>query len=84
VEVGWYAQPGRLTTLTAEQIESVSDPGLDPLDLCRLAQGLLIAPSDPFGEGLSEQRMGERNLRPATAILARALDLDAEISLDRQ
>jgi hypothetical protein len=51
--------------------------GLDPVGLCRLAQGLVIAPMDAYGAGLDERRMAERNTRPANALLQRVLDLDS-------
>ena len=76
VDLDLYAAPGPLTELTTEQQTSVTRLGLDPSDLCRVAQRLLVAPLDAIGAGLSEQRMLERNLRPASVILQRALDLD--------
>lgn len=76
VDVDFYASPGPLTELTAAQQPLVADLSPEPMDLCRVAQGLLVAPLDAFGAGLSEQRMLERNLRPASALLQRALDLD--------
>jgi hypothetical protein len=82
VDLDFYRDPGPLTELTAEQRELVRGLGLEPRDLCRVAQGLLVAPPDAFGAGLSEQRMLERNLRPARALLQRALDLGGSESLD--
>ena len=73
----FYAAPGPFTELTGEQASMVREVGVDPEGLCRVAQGLLIAPEDPFGLGLSEQRLAERNTRPARALLQRALELDA-------
>jgi len=77
VGIDFYAEPGPLTELTAEQEELLNGLGLEPVALCRVAQGLVVAPPDAFGAGLSEQRMAERNLRPASALLERALELDS-------
>lgn len=72
-----YATPGPFTGLTAEQTDMVRALSLGADDLCRVAQRLLLAPGDAFGAGLNEQRMAERNTRPAAALIARALELDA-------
>lgn len=84
VTTEFYATPGPLTTLTTEQAELIRDLGLDPRGLCGLAQSLLVAPSDAFGAGLSAQHKTERNTRPASAILRRALELDASTPLGQQ
>jgi hypothetical protein len=81
--VDFYADPGPLTGLTPDQRQQIRDLGLDPRGLCRVAQGLLIAPADATGAGLSELRMAERNTRPAEALLQRALELDGDTPLDR-
>lgn len=57
--------------------------GLDPKDLCRAVQGLIIQPPDADGIGLSEQRLTERNTRPASALLQRVLELDGAAPLDQ-
>jgi hypothetical protein len=81
VDLDFYAGPGPLTELTTEQQAVVTDLDLGSTDLCRIAQGLLVAPLDAFGAGLSEQRLAERNLRPAGELLQRALDLDGSVAL---
>ena len=82
VDVTYYAAPGPLTELTAHQAELVRRLALDPVGLCRAAQGLVVPPHDAFGAGLSEQRMAERNTRPASALLQRVLELDSLTPLD--
>jgi hypothetical protein len=72
-----YAEPGPFTELTADQHALVQTLGDDPLAVCRAVQGLLVGPGDAAGAGLSDQRMSERNTRPARDLLARALELDA-------
>lgn len=81
--IDYYAAPGPLTELDTEQAEMIRRLGLDPEGLCRAAQGLLISPLDAIGAGLSEQRMAERNTRPASMLLSRALELDPGVALDQ-
>jgi hypothetical protein len=76
VDVEFYATAGPLTTLTPAEAEMVGSLELDPQGLCRLAQGLLISPSDAARAGLAQQRMSEINIRPASALLQRVLELD--------
>jgi len=75
VDLDFFATPGPLTELAAEQSASVTGLGLGALDLCRVAQGLLVAPHDAFGAGLSDQQMQDRNQRRAGAMLQRAFEL---------
>jgi hypothetical protein len=81
VGVEFYAVAGPLTELTAEQTDLVRGLSLDPLGLCLVAQRLLVSPPDAFGAGLDEQRLAERNTRPASALLRRALELDGTTPL---
>ncbi len=83
MDLDFYAAPGPFTELTIDQTELVRGLALDPRGLCRVAQGLLVAPFDAAGAGLSEQRMTERNTRPASALLQRALELDGATPLDQ-
>lgn len=72
-----YVQPGKLTELSAQQVAMVRRLDGDPEALCRVIQGLVIQPPHADGAGLSEVRLKERNLRPATALLERVTELDA-------
>ncbi len=71
-----YAVPGAMTALTTEQVGLVRHLGLGPVDLCRVAQGLLVGPDDAFGAGLGDERLAERNTRPVSTILDLALARD--------
>jgi hypothetical protein len=77
VDLAYFAAAGPLTELTTDQAELIRGLALGPEELCRVAQGLLVSPPDAAGAGLSEQRMAERNTRPAGVLLRRALELDA-------
>ena len=82
VGISFYAAPGPFTELTSEQSERVRRLSLDPPGLCLMAQGLLVSPPDAVGAGLSEQRLAERNTRPASALLGRVLELDGTTPLN--
>ena len=82
VEVEFFAAAGPLTELTTDQVAMIRALGLGPEGLCRVAQGLVVSPPDAFGAGLSEQRMAERNTRPASALLQRVLELDGVTPLN--
>lgn len=84
MEVDSYASPGPLTTLGAAQVAMVEGLGRDPLELCLAAQRLLVSPLDAAVAGVSEDRQSERNIRPATSLVDRALELDATTSFDRE
>jgi hypothetical protein len=79
VERSYYAQPGPLTQLSSDQAELIRHLGTDPERLCRYAQAVLTPVGDAHGRGLSPVRMAERNTRPATALLQRALELDSSL-----
>lgn len=75
MKLDFFAAPGPLTELTSEQAAMIRAIALGPEDLCRVAQGLLVASPGAVGAGLSELRMAERNTRPASALFGRALEL---------
>ncbi|HMJ78170.1 MAG TPA: transglutaminase-like domain-containing protein [Iamia sp.] len=82
-DLAFYAAPGPLTELSADQVELIRGLDPDPRGLCRAAQGLVVSPPDAAGAGLSEHRMAESNTRPARALVGRVLELDAA-PLDRR
>jgi hypothetical protein len=84
VGIEYYAEAGPFTRLTGDQSELVRRLPFGPDDLCRVAQNLLVSPPDAVGAGLTEARMAERNTRPASALLGRALELDAAIPLGEE
>ena len=78
--IEFYASAGPFTELTAVHAALVQGLGLDALGLCRVAQGLLVAPPNASGAGMDERRLAERNMRPASALLERALELGPSLS----
>lgn len=83
MDVDFYAVPGPLTALTAAQSALIRQLDPDPVALCRTAQGLLISPPDATSAGLAESRLDERNIRPASALMQRALELDSTTPLQQ-
>ncbi len=81
VGIDFFAAPGPLTELTTNQSSLIRSLELGPEDLCRVAQQLLVSPPDAVGAGLTEERLAERNTRPATALLQRAIELGGATSL---
>ena len=58
-----------LTTLTALQAGWAAWPPELPLAAYRAAQGLVVEPSDAVAAGLPVQRLAEKDLRPASAVV---------------
>ena len=84
-----WAEPGVFTTITADVVALVDGLASDPLELCLVAQGLVLLPDLAAGLALPEERLAERNIRPASRLLRtlRELagpDLVAERSLDQR
>lgn len=83
MDLDYCVVPGPFTALTTDQVEMVRRLALDPRGLSLAVQGLVVSPPDAAGVGLSEQRLAERNTRPANALLERVLELDGTTPLDR-
>lgn len=82
MDVEFFVTAGPFTTLTARQADAIRGLTLGPHDLGRLAQSLLVSPPDAAQAGLPEQRQLERNIRPASALLARVTELDGATPLN--
>ena len=82
--VEFFAEAGPFTGLTGGQCEIIRGLAIGPEYLCRVAQSLLISPPDAVGAGLTEERLAERNTRPAADLFARALQLDSTIPLGEE
>lgn len=82
MDVAYYSSPGPFTELTTTQVDAIAGLTTDPVELCLMAQHLLVSPPDAAVAGVSETRMTERNIRPASALLQRALELDPGTPLD--
>jgi hypothetical protein len=71
-----YTRPGPLTDVgdvSAAVLEAVP---ADPVGICRLVPGLVLHPFEATDLGLDAGRFGEREIRPASAIIRAVLALD--------
>jgi len=76
-----YSTPGPLTELRPDQLHLTERLPADPLGICKAVQSLIIQPYDATAAGIPEERLLERNLRPAAALVDALVALDPN-SLD--
>lgn len=62
-----YAAPGVFTTLRTDQVPLTDGLPADPIGICAAVQQLVIQPTD--AQGVSPERLAERNIRPASELL---------------
>jgi transglutaminase superfamily protein len=76
-ELGYYASPGRMTDLS-DIAEHVRMLPADVPSLCRIVQGLVVHPfwAERYGVGGVAERDDELQIREASGILAKALEID--------
>jgi hypothetical protein len=77
-ELEFYATPGRMTDLSpiAAHVDHLPS---DMPTLCRIVQGLIVHPfwAERYGVTGAEERDDELQIREASGILAKALEIDA-------
>jgi hypothetical protein len=71
-----HARPGPLTRLRAEQFALAEGLPDDPTGICRAVRGLFVQPSDAAPLGIPEERIAEKNIRPASELVAALTALD--------
>ncbi|MFL6136207.1 MAG: hypothetical protein ACJ74O_00190 [Frankiaceae bacterium] len=64
-----YASPGVLTRLGSLPDGALDGLGSDPVQVCRLVNGLVPQPSDAAALGAPSGRLAEKQIRPAEALL---------------
>jgi hypothetical protein len=76
-ELDYYAAPGRMTDLSSIE-EHVSSLPSDVPSLCKVVQGLVLHPfwAERYGVAGTAERDDELQIREASAILAKALEID--------
>ena len=74
--IGWEVA-GPLTQIDADVADAVSDLPEDPLELCRVAQGLVMLPDLAATFGIPDDRHGERSIRSTSELLRRLGELDS-------
>src|SRR5215813_10251699 len=80
-----YAAPGRLTDLHRVALSALAHIPTKPLDICRLAQHLVIQPGEARSAGLPEPRFAENQIRPVDRLIEALLSLDpAPVDVPRE
>ena len=80
----WWAQAGPLSTISPELEPALRGLPHDPVELCRVAQGLVMLPNLAAGFGIADHRQEERSIRSANNMLRQLLELDgAPVVQDR-
>jgi hypothetical protein len=64
-----YRRPGPLTRLDPAQVELGAGLGSDPVSICAAVQQLVVEPWDATAAGVADDRLAERNIRPARALV---------------
>lgn len=72
-----YDTPGELTAIDPELQPYLAGLPTDSLNLCRVAQSLLISPEGADALHLSENRKAEKSIRSASEILTTLVALDS-------
>ena len=72
-----YKTPGKLTAIDRELLGHLTELPTDALELCRVAQSLVISPEGAEALHLPEARRAERSIRAATDILSTLVALDS-------
>ena len=71
-----YATPGPLTSLDGVDPAALAPVPGDPVAICRPVHAQVIQPYDAEALGLPADRMASNQVRPASAIVRRLLELD--------
>jgi len=72
-----YDRAGPLTSFDDDVLPQLAGLPSDPIELCRVAQSLVVLPNLADGFGIAEARHEERSIRPASDIVRRLAELDA-------
>ena len=70
-----WSQAGALTTIASDVVGAVEALPSDPLELCRIAQGLVLLPNLALELELPDARQEERNVRSASELLRMLFEL---------
>ena len=64
-----YSQPGTFTSLSPDQSPYLEGLPADPVGICTVVRDLVIQPHDAAAAGVPEDRLPERNIRPARTLV---------------
>lgn len=65
-----HSSPGPFTRLDTGQFRLLDGLPDDPVEVCAVVRTLVIQPSDAARLGLPEERIAEKDIRPAGGLLA--------------
>ncbi|MEU0190164.1 transglutaminase-like domain-containing protein [Streptomyces afghaniensis] len=71
-----YSRPGPFTRLDAAQVDLLAGLPDDPVGVCAAVQSLVIQPADAAALGVPEERIAEKDIRSAGALVAALTALD--------
>ncbi|MFG1684002.1 transglutaminase-like domain-containing protein [Nonomuraea sp. NPDC049269] len=71
-----YSGPGVFTRLDADQLPLTKGLPTAPVDICEIAQGLVIQPHDAASLPIPQERLAEKNLRSTSDIIRSLTSLD--------
>jgi len=77
-----YDTPGELTSIGSELLPLLASLPTDAVEICRVAQSLLLSPDGAAALKLPEARHAEREIRDASRILATLVALDGAPQVD--
>ena len=72
-----YDAPGVLTEIDRDLVPHLDGLPTAAVDLCRVAQSLLVSPDLAGGFGIAEERHAEKSIRGATEIIRTLIALDS-------
>lgn len=71
-----YRSPGPFTDLRTVDPAALRGVATDPVELCRPVSRLVIQPGDAEAAGVAAERLAEKQIRPAAALVERLMALD--------
>jgi hypothetical protein len=71
-----YSSPGVFTRLDADQLQFTKRLPITPVDICKIAQGLIVHPDDAASRLVPQERLAEKNLRSINNIVRSLTGLD--------
>ncbi|MFD1535700.1 transglutaminase-like domain-containing protein [Nonomuraea guangzhouensis] len=71
-----YSGPGPFTRLDADQLPLTKRLPITPVDICEIAQGLVIQPHDAASLPVPQERLAEKSLRGISDIIRSLTSLD--------
>jgi hypothetical protein len=71
-----YSRPGPMTTVDPQQIHLTDGLPEDPRGICKAVQSLVIQSHDATAQGVPQERLPEKDIRPASGLINALIALD--------